>query len=385
MAKQHYIHTDVFAAQSSKRPGQPCGDQWAVYRDRQATTVILADGLGSGIKAHIAATLCVSRVKAMLAAGSSLREAFEALTRTMDKAWGTSEPFAVFTVARILNNGQTTVLSYEMPPPVFINRVNVQLLDHHVYTRNKAIIIESVCNIEKGEGLLLMSDGITQAGIGKYFTMGWESAGVKRFLQSKLPLSNLDGEMLAIDIHAQARTYWPAGTGDDCTVVAMVNRRGIIVNWLSGPPLDKADDENWIRSFIDTPGIHVVSGGTTANLVARITGNQLEVADTYSAITPPAYQIPGVELATEGVVTLNQVFNLLDEDPTEYPENSPVSDLAWQLKMADRINLWQGLAENRGESFITFKQQGLMPRPKVLNAICERLKQMGKLIVSQSC
>jgi len=385
VAKQFYIHTDVFAAQTSKRPGQPCGDQWGVYRDRQATTIILSDGLGSGIKAHIAATMCVARIKAMLEAGSSLREAFNALTRTMDKAWGTAEPFAVFTVARILNNGQTTVLSYEMPPPIFINRVSVQLLNKHVYTRNKAIITESVCSIGKDEGLLIMSDGITQAGIGKLFPMGWESDGVKRFLQAKLPLKKLDGEMLAIDVHAQARAYWPAGTGDDCTVVAMVNRRGIIVNWLSGPPINKADDENWVKTFLNTPGIHVVSGGTTANLVSRITGNPLQVIDTYSAITPPAYELPDIEMVTEGVVTLNQVFNLLDEDPDAYPENSPVSDLAWQLRMADRINLWQGMAENKGESFIAFKQQGLMSRSKVLTAISERLRQMGKLVVCQNC
>lgn len=384
VTQQQYIHTDVFAAQTSKRPGQPCGDQWDVYRDKQATTVILSDGLGSGIKAHIAATMCVARIKAMLAAGSSLREAFEALTRTMDKAWGTAEPFAVFTVARVLNNGQTTVLSYEMPPPIFINKVNVQLLNEHVYTRNKAIITESVCNISKEEGLLLMSDGITQAGIGKFFPMGWESEGVKRFLQARLPLKKLDGEMLAMDVHAQACAYWPVGTGDDCSVVALVNRRGIVVNWLSGPPKDKADDENWVKSFLNTPGIHIISGGTTANLVSRITANPLQVIDTYSAITPPAYELPDIEMVTEGVVTLNQVYNLLDEDPAAYPENSPVSDLAWQLKMADRINLWQGMAENKGESFIAFKQQGLMSRSKVLGAISDRLRQMGKLVVYQS-
>ncbi len=385
MVEQRYIHTDVFAAQSPKKAGQACGDVWSVYRDKQATTVVLADGLGSGIKAHIAATMCVARIKTMLASGASLRETFDALTRTMDMAWGTTAPFAVFTVARVLNNGQTTVLGYEMPPPLFVSKSNIQILDKHVYTRSKAVIHESFCTIAKDEGLVLMSDGITQAGIGKFFPMGWESQGVKSFVQSKLPINKLDGEMLAVDIHAQARTYWPVGSGDDCSVVALVNRSGIIVNWFSGPPLHKSDDETWVNSFLKSPGIHVVSGGTTANILAKLSGNQLIVHNTKSTITPPAYEIDGVELVTEGVVTLNQVFNLLDEDPADYPDNSPVSELVWQLKMADRVNLWEGLAENKGGSSIAFKQQGLMSRSKVLRAISDKLQQMGKLVVCQNC
>jgi hypothetical protein len=379
-----YIHTDVFAAQSSKKKGDPCGDAWDVYRDNQATTLILADGIGSGIKAHIAATMCVARLKALLEQGSSLREAFRALTQTMDKAWGTKDPFAVFCLARILNNGQATILSYEMPPPLLVNHRMAQVLEGRIYMQNKAMIHESNCTVSKGEGLVLMSDGITQAGIGKHFPLGWESEGVKRFIQADLPVDRLDGESLVTDIHAQARVYWPAGNGDDCTVLAAINRRGIIVNWLSGPPANNADDKTCVQNFIKSEGIHVVSGGTTAKIVARETQTLVSVKNDINPITPPSYEIAGIELVTEGLVTLNQVFHLLDEDPEDYPENSPVSALAWQLKMADRVNIWEGKAANPGEGLIAFRQQGLLPRDKVLEAIRKKLLEMGKLVVSQS-
>ena len=379
-----YIHTDVFAAQSSKKKGDPCGDAWDVYRDNQATTLILADGIGSGIKAHIAATMCVARLKALLEQGSSLREAFRALTQTMDKAWGTKDPFAVFCLARILNNGQATILSYEMPPPLLVNHRMAQVLEGRIYMQNKAMIHESNCTVSKGEGLVLMSDGITQAGIGKHFPLGWESEGVKRFIQADLPVDRLDGESLVTDIHAQARVYWPAGKGDDCTVLAAINRRGIIVNWLSGPPANNADDKTCVQNFIKSEGIHVVSGGTTAKIVARETKTFVSVKNDINPITPPSYEIAGIELVTEGLFTLNQVFHLLDEDPEDYPENSPVSALAWQLKMADRINIWEGKAANPGEGLIAFRQQGLLPRDKVLEAIRKKLLEMGKLVVSRS-
>lgn len=379
-----YIHTDVFAAQSPKKKGDPCGDAWDVYRDNQATTLILADGIGSGIKAHIAASMCVSRLKTMLAMGASLREAFKALTQTMNKAWGTKDPFAVFTLARILNNGQSTVLSYEMPPPLLLNKRLAQVLKGRIYTENKAVIHESACTVAKGEALLLMSDGITQAGIGKHFPMGWESDGVRRFIQADLPVAHLDGDALVTDIHAQARTYWPAGKGDDCTVLAAVNRRGIIVNWLSGPPVNKSDDKMMVKDFLNSEGIHVVSGGTSSKIVAREKNTIVNVKKDNNPITPPAYEIEGIELVTEGLVTLNQVFHLLDEDTDEYPDSSPVSALAWQLRMADRVNVWEGKAENPGEGLIAFRQQGLMSRPKVLHAICEKLLTMGKLVVKQT-
>lgn len=376
-----YIHTDLFVAQSPKKPGDSCGDAWGAFRDEQSTVVVLADGLGSGIRAHIAANMCISRVVGLIQGGMTMREAFFAVADTMDKVWGTGDPFSVFTVARILNNGQTTVLSYEMPPPLQINKNYAQVMRDRVYTREKAIIHESGCVIEKGEGLVLLSDGITQAGIGKLFPMGWEADGVRQFLQVRLPVEQLDGAALANEIHNQARKYWPVGKGDDCSVVLALNRRGITVNMMSGPVLQKENDSAWVESFIHTEGIHVISGGSTALIAARVLKRRIEVMDSESAITPPAYKLDGVELVTEGMITLNQVYHLLEEDPSGYPEGSPASALANILKMADRLNLWLGKAENLNEGSIEFRQQGLLNRKKIMMKIISRLREQGKLVV----
>lgn len=352
-----------------------------MHRDSTATTLVLADGLGSGIKAHIAATLCASRLLMLVKSGLSAREAFEAVAQTMDKAWGKDQTFAVFTLLRMLNNGQATVLSYEMPPPILITKTYAQLLTDRVFTRNKAVIHESNCTLDKGEGLVLLSDGITQAGIGKYFPNGWEIQGIRKFIQGSLPVDAINGQELCSAIHDKARTYWPLGSGDDCSVVFALNRRGIVVNLISGPPEAKEKDEAFVNGFLGHEGIRVVAGGSTAKMVGRITNRHVDIAGMASNITPPAYKIDGIELVTEGMVTLNQVYHLLDEEPDNYPANSPASELAWLLKMADRVNIWMGSAGNMGEGKIEFRQQGLLPRKMILDRISDRLRVQGKLVV----
>ena len=376
-----YIHTDIFAVQSPKKLHHPCGDAYGILRDLKATTILLADGLGSGIKAHIAATMCVARLKELISGGVSIREAFKSVTDTMDKAWGSGDPFAVFTVARILNNGQTTILSYEMPPPILVNPVYCQILQERVYTQKKAIIHETYCMLTKEEGILLMSDGITQAGIGILFSNGWESEGVLRFVKSQLDGSRINGEELTHNIHAKGRSYWPSNKGDDCTVVLAINRKGITVNLICGPPLNPENDEAFAKDFIQSEGIHIVCGGSTAKVISKAVGKKLEVQESCSPVTPPAYKIDGLEMVTEGVVTLNQVYHLLNESGIEISTDTIPGELAWFLKMADRINIWEGTASNRGHDQIEFKLQGLFNRSQIIKTLKAKLESMGKLVV----
>lgn len=380
-----YIHSDVFAAQSPKKPGQPCGDAWGVTRDSNATTIIVADGLGSGIKANIAANMCVSRILTQIEMGLSIRETFNRVSATMDTAWGTVAPFSVFTIAQILNNGQTTVLGYEMPPALIIGQSYAQILPHRVYTHEKAVVHESSCIIKKGEGLMLMSDGITQAGIGKLFINGWESSGVSSFLQSFLPINRLDGQKLACLVHDQARIYWTKGGGDDCSVVVATNRRGIVVNLLSGPPIHKGDDDEFVQAFFSSKGIHIISGGSTSKMASRVMNSKIEISADGDSITPPSFKMKGTELVTEGMVTLNQVFNLLDEDMNTLPlTGSPAYQMTYLLKIADKVNIWLGKSENVSEDRIEFRQQGLLNRHIVISRISEKLLKQGKLVVIHS-
>lgn len=372
-------------SQSSKTPLAPCGDFVRYERTPTATTVVCADGIGSGIKANTAAVMCVSRLFELLAADFSLREAFASVARTMTAAMGSDLPFVAFTTARLHTDGRVTVLSYESPPPIYTTRQRrAHVLQQRMFTLDQAVVGEAHCHLEPGETLMLFSDGITQAGLGAGLPEGWTIDGVCRYVNQLLaegvPLPDLPES-----VHGEARRLWASVKGDDCTAVLARCRWGEVINILTGPPNNPNDDAAVVRRFLQLPGDKIVCGATTSKVVARVSGGRLEVEQNLSsAIAPPSYRLAGIDLVTEGAVTLNQVYNIYDEDPTRYEEYTGVTRLCELLRSADRINLLVGQARNVAEGDISFRQQGILPRSKIVPLLTEKLRAAGKLVVVES-
>ena len=112
---QRYLHIDIETCQASKYPQGPCGDVIVQYRTELATDIILCDGIGSGMRAYIAATMHATRLQTLLQSGFSLRRAFSGLVATLDNWRDPEKPYAAVSVARILNDGEATVLTYDAP------------------------------------------------------------------------------------------------------------------------------------------------------------------------------------------------------------------------------------------------------------------------------
>jgi hypothetical protein len=226
-------------------------------------------------------------------------------------------PYAAFSVARILSDGEATILTYEAPGPVYVSRNLAMALPQRTLTMDRALVGESNCYIEPGEGLLLVSDGISQAGLGTTLRDGWGLEGLCRFASDQLA-EGLDLRLLPEAVRTQAERISVDTTGltqgDDCTVMLAACRLGNTVNILTGPPDAKDRDAAVVREFMQREGSKVVCGGTTAQIVARHTGQRLEMRQEFvSTIAPPECFIQGINLTTEGAVTLNQVYNILDE------------------------------------------------------------------------
>lgn len=375
-----YLHVEITAASSSKRAGDACGDAFSSFRTTGATVLILADGIGSGIKANIYATMAISRLEKLLNDGFSLRRAFTSLVTTMHEARGTDMPYAVFTVARVLNNGETTVLSYEMPEAIFVGRHAASVLKRRNTTLGSEVVSESNLYLEAGEGLLLFSDGITLAGIGGRTRTGWSSDEVCRYVNDQL-VTGAEKRLLAKSVHRQARDLWGKKVGDDCTVLGALCRPGKVASIFSGPPADKEHDSRVVDDFLALPGIKIVCGATTAQIVARRLSRRLQInpADS-SLIAPPGYSLEGIDLVTEGAVTLNQLFNILDADPDHFEPASSVTRLYEAIISADRINFIVGGSSNLGHADIAFKQQGIMPRRKAIELLAQKLRSEGRLV-----
>lgn len=380
-----YVHVEIGSCQSSKRSGDLCGDVVAWERTTRGTSVVLSDGIGSGIKANLAATMTVSRIHELLRREWSLREAVASVAGTMDTAKQSDLPYACFAAVRIKTDGEATILTYEMPQAIFVsNKRFATVLPRRPLVLDGAIVNETSCYIESGEALLLVSDGITQAGLGRGLRTGWGIEGVCRYVNSRLT-AGLPVAQLAASVHHEAHVVSDdvgrSVRGDDCTVVMAMCRPGKSVNVLTGPPSRTDEDAALVRRFMQMEGQKVVCGGTTARLVARHTGQRIDVRqEGTSMIAPPDYLLAGVDLATEGAVTLNQAYNILEEDPARYEEASGVSRLCELLRATDRVSFIVGKTNEASRDDIAFRQRGILPRETIVPLISEKLQKAGKLV-----
>lgn len=376
-----YLHITVDTAQSSKREGRSCGDVVACERTATVTTVALADGLGSGIKANVAATMACARLCELLRGGFSLRDSFARLAGAMNHARTSDLPFAAFSVAQFLNDGAATVLSYEMPAPLLVGLRRASRLPQRVIEAEKALAGECCVRLEPGEGLLLLSDGVTQAGIGKGLRRGWELDGVARFVNLQLDQGRAPEELPEL-IRLEALRLDGGRAEDDSTATLARCRTGKLLTLFTGPPADRSRDAEVVRDFMAAPGPKAICGGVTARIVADRLKQTLRMQeDSLDTLAPPEYALDGVDLVAEGAVTLNQVYNVIDEDPSRHEEESSVTRLCALLREADRVDVLLGGALNPAGDHIAFRQKGIITRARIVPLLADKLRAMGKLVV----
>ena len=374
-----YIETSI--AQKSKKTGNVCGDYVLIERTSEATTTILADGIGSGIKAHIAAVMCASRLMELIRLGFTLREACRKIVDTMHEARTKDIPFAAFSICRILNSGHATIMCYEIPGPILINnRLAAYLPQQRSFSMGLEMISEINCMLEYGDAIILVSDGVSQAGLGHLFRLGWGTANACDFVNGCLIQGTALGE-IPEKIIAKAKEVSGGRYGDDTTCVTLYCREARTLNILTGPPEKKSKDKEVIRRFMEMKGTKVVCGSSTAEMVARYLAVPVRTKNISEAFhKPPSYEIDGIDYAAEGAITLNQVYNILEEEAYKLEADSSVSDLFRFFHSSDRINFIVGTARNPGHENIVFRQMGVFPREVIVRLLAERLTNMGKLV-----
>lgn len=378
--KNSNIYVEVTTAQSPKNERYICGDLLVVERTIDSTLVLLCDGIGSGPKAHLAARLCSSRLIENLRLGISLREACKSIIETMHAARYDNIPFSAFIIAYILYDGQTTILSYEMPPPLIVENSQAFLPEIRFYPFAGEEMGELLYKIDSTKSILLMSDGVTQAGIGCGYKQGWTSKGVRDFASHFLIQNDLIND-LPQKILNNALSISKDALGDDTTAVLITCRPGSTLCIMTGPPRDNKMDTEIIKDFLSMDGDKIICGSSTAEMFSRETLIPVKMEHLpLSPFDPPSYSIKGIDLVTEGCITLNQTLNLLHESHLDQSDDSSVTNLVNYLNKADRIFILVGQASNESQSSSQiFKKIGLTPRLKVIENLVTQLKKMGKL------
>ncbi|MCX8021908.1 MAG: serine/threonine-protein phosphatase [Syntrophorhabdaceae bacterium] len=374
-------YIEIITAQAPKKKSQVCGDFFVTYRTDEATTFILADGMGTGVKANIAAVMNSSRLAELLRLGFTLREACKKMVDTLHEARTSNIPFAAFSVCRILNSGHATIISYEMPSPILLSRhFATYLPQQRFFPMGLEIISEVNCVLEYGDGIILFSDGVSQAGMGRQYRMGWGVQNVSYFIDGLLA-QHTDIKEIPARILKKVKDISITDYGDDTSCALLLCRESNVLNILTGPPFKKTDDDRVVKMFMEMKGRKVVCGSTTVEIVSKslkVKATLKEEPQGYHK--PPSYEIEGIDLATEGVITLNQVYNIIDVPPEKLGGGSPVTELARILHESDIVNFIVGTATNRAHKNIIFRQMGIFPREAIIKLLVEKLKDLGKVV-----
>lgn len=378
------LFIETHLAQVSKKPDRACGDTCLIDRAKEVTTIIVADGIGSGGRAHIYATMCANRLMELLKQGFSAHESFERVVASMHEARKNDGPYAVFTLLRIRKKGEISILSYEMPETLFIGlNSHAGVLPRRALTMAGEVVYESNCFLDPSESIMLASDGVSQAGLGTTHRIGLTMKGaaeiVNDFLREGAEIREIPQMLLRYVREINGGT-----NGDDITILMAKARPGTVLNILTGPPADRDQDGAAVRDFMSREGFKAICGSTTADIVSRETGLPIKMEENpKSLIAPPCYFMEGINLVTEGAVTLNQVFNIIDKDPSLYRLDTGVTQLCYYMLLADRINIILGGAENVAHEDISFIQRGITPRHSIIRMVAEKLRILGKLVVME--
>jgi len=372
-----------YLCQKNKKKHNVCGDYCLYERTSAGTFYVVCDGVGSGIYANISAITCANRMIELIRGGMSIRLTSETVAASMHRARKEDIPFAAFSAIAISPDGQYAVYSYESPNPILMQNNHATVLTPRFYTAGFEVIGESTGMLNIGDSLLMFSDGVSQAGLGHGHGMGIGSDGVSSFINLNYKPNENIAE-LPERIVEMCRNVSGGNCEDDTTLVLLHCREAKELTLLTGPPSKRTMNNSYAKTFMSMPGQKVICGSTTTDIVAEELGLKVETVSmgkSYGQL--PEYRIEGIDLVSEGAITLNQANNIMDEPIERLSGDTIAERLCIILHNADVINMMIGNAANSAHDDLIFKQSGVQIRKHVIRQIAEKLKKMGKLVVEQ--
>lgn len=301
-----------------------CGDKVELLQTDNSNIMILADGMGSGVKANILATLTSKILGTMILNGATLEECVETIVETLPVCQVRQVAYSTFSVLQVLNTGEAYLVEFDNPGCIFIRDGDLVPIPQNTRMIRDKKINEYRFRVKKGDALILLSDGTIHAGVGQLLNFGWLWEDVAAYAVKRYRLT-ISAMRLASALTRACDELYQYVPGDDTTVAVMRIIDKKPVHLMTGPPKNQADDRSMIEAFLsgDDTTKRIVCGGTSANIVSRETGKKLSVSLYYNdPDIPPIAYMEGIELVTEGVLTLNRVLKLLKQ----YVKNESVTE-----------------------------------------------------------
>lgn len=320
--------------------------------EEQRIISVLSDGLGSGVKANILSSMTTRMALKFVESDLDLVRSAEVMMQALPVCQIRKISYATFSIIDAMLEGKTRIYEMDNPPCFIVREAKQYHPAHHEISSEhwKDRIINVYQFVAKEEDrIIIMSDGVTQAGLGNpKYPLGWQREGVWKFVENQVRRHpHISARDLAEAIVHEALEKEPDGkAGDDisCTVVYFRKPRKLLL--LSGPPFDEEKDHE-IAEMIDYyDGKTAICGGTTANIIERELCLTCEMDKTsYDPNIPMASVMPGIDLVTEGILTLTEVYRMLKEGIDEDKDNA-ATRLAKLLLDSDKIDFVIGTKIN---------------------------------------
>lgn len=305
------IRVDISYISLNKAQEELCGDKVEVLKTEDSNIIILADGMGSGVKANILATLTSKILGTMLMNGATIDECVETIVKTLPVCKVRQVAYSTFSILQIFHSGEVYLVEFDNPNCVYIHNGELVTLSSKERIIEDKKIKETRFTVSEGDSLTLMSDGAIHAGAGKILNYGWSWENVADYT---VEASNktVSASRLAATISKACDDLYLQIPGDDTTIAVARIIKSKPVTLFTGPPLNKEDDMNAVRTLLSGQGKKIICGGTTANLVGRVLNKKVETSLHYTDPSlPPTGTIKGIDLVTEGVLTLTRALSLV--------------------------------------------------------------------------
>ncbi len=368
---------------------QLCGDNTEIIEtdDGNSTIVVLADGLGSGVKANILSTLTSKILSTMLAAGMPLEDAVGTVVATLPVCKERGVAYSTFTVIRIINNQRAEIIQYDNPRTIMLRNGENRDLQFSEISIGDKKIIKAETDLREDDVFIAISDGVEHAGVGISYNFGWKRSDIIDFMSTFWSVGYTAKTLSTILIDETEKLY-EGKPGDDATVCTIRIRKREPVNLIIGPPANRCDCNKMMSLFFAKEGKHIVCGGTTSTIASEYLRKPLRPSLLFpDPDIPPTAELEGCDLVTEGVVTINRVLeyakNYLDDNKSFeqwcYKKDGASQIARMLFEDATDINFFVGKAVNpahqNSDLPITFTI-----KMQLVRELAECLEKMGKRI-----
>ena len=286
-----------------------CGDHVdIVEQNEDSTVIVLADGLGSGVKASILSTLTSKIISTMMAAGLPLEECVSTIAATLPVCSVRGVAYSTFTIMHIKDNETAEIIQYDNPHVILIrDNVSCDYPKTEMNIDGKRIY-KSTVKLCENDIFIAMSDGCPHAGIGTAFNFGWKRQDIAAFMET-ISHCGYTAKTLSTILVDECNKLYGNRPGDDATACIVKIRKREPMNMLFGPPSNRSDCDRMMSLFFSKEGKHIICGGTTSSIAAKYLGKTLKPSLNFErSDIPPIAEIDGVDLVTEGVITVNRVL-----------------------------------------------------------------------------